>query len=342
MNRPVITLLLATTLFQSLNPVASATTALPQANPDLRIVLGYTVQVLPLDSAAGMANGIIVGRANGVGVAYVNGQVIPLPGKPGYTDIQPTGISSNGYIVGFALSANNTRGLFWPSYTNSPFDMGALGSITRPAAVNSQGVAVGAYYQTSIYDLPQAFAWSMSIGMRQIAPPLSNQSQAFDISDSGYVAGFAWYGTTQAATRWYPGTFQAGTAAYSDFARKALENGTIFGYGVAWDLSNHPQTIAPTSASTVYDMSDVGRRVGTNLFQVPRRAWTVAPNTTSVQILPVPSGAVDTYANNVNGCGAILGLASYADGSTRAVLWTKMLCDQMPVYALQNMPGPTR
>lgn len=319
--------------------MAANSTAIPPAPlsaiPDLRIGLGYTVQILPLDSAAGMAGGIIVGRLNGVGVAYVNGQVTPLPGKPGYTDIQPTGISSNGYIVGFATSANNTRGLFWPSYTNSPFDMGGLGAVTRPAAVNSQGVAVGAYYATSIYDLPKAFAWSMSIGMRSIAPPLSNQSQAFDISDSGYVAGFAWYGLQQAATRWYPGTFQAGSAAYGDFARKSLENGTIFGYGVAWDLNNQPQTISPGSASYVYDMSETGRRVGTNLFQVPRRAWTVAPNSTTVLILPVPSGAVDTYANNVDSCGAILGQVSYADGSTRAVLWTKFLCDQLPVYALQ-------
>jgi hypothetical protein len=292
---------------------------------------GYTVQVLPLDSAAGAGNGIIVGTANGVAVAYVNGHATPLPGKEGYTNIQPTSISPNGYIVGYADSANNTRGLFWSSMTNAPIDMGALGSITHPAAVNSQGVAVGAYYPTSVWDAPTAFAWSPSGGMHSIAPNLSNQSQAFDISESGYVAGFAWYGVLQTATRWYPGTFQAGTVAYSYFAWRAMENGTVFGQTVSWDLSDQATTIAPTPASYVYDISESGRKVGNNLFDVPRRGWTVDPGSNTLQILPVPTGAVDSYANKIVGCGGILGQVSYPDGTTRAVLWTKLTCDPLPV-----------
>jgi hypothetical protein len=320
-------------------PTVIVTTALlpvmaQAATPELLLNLfSYHAQVLPLDSAAGMGDGIIVGTANGVAVAYVNGQVVPLPGKAGYTGVQPTSISANGYIVGYARSANNDRGLFWPSYLNPPRDMGGLGAITRPRAVNSQGVAVGEYYATSVRDLPTAFTWSLSGGIRSIAPPNSNQSQAYDISDSGYVAGFAWSGLEQAATRWYPGTFQAGTAAYGNFAWRAVQNGTIFGYTTAWDLSNHAYNIAPNSISLVYGISDSGRRVGTNIFATPRRGWTVAPGASTALILPVPAGAMDSYATAVDACGSILGSLTYPDGSTKAVLWAKLLCDSSPVLA---------
>jgi len=292
----------------------------------------YRVRVLPLDAAADMSNGIVVGTANGVAVAYVNGQVIPLPGKTGYANIRATAISSNGFIVGSGHSGTNDRGLFWASYNNAPMDMGGLGALTYPRSVNSSGVAVGEFYRTSIDDLPTAFTWSLSGGIRSIAPQSSNQSQAFSISDSGYVAGFAWYGVTQAATRWYPGTFQPGTAAYGNFAWRAMENDTIFGYTTAWDLSNHAYNIAPNAISLVYDMNGNGRKVGTDIFATPRRGWTVAPGGSAAQYLPVPVGAIDSYATRVDRCGTILGSVTYADNTTKAVLWTKMICDELPVF----------
>ncbi|HYX75202.1 MAG TPA: hypothetical protein VE819_11005 [Steroidobacteraceae bacterium] len=45
----------------------------------------------------------------------------------------------------------------------------------------------------------------------------------------------------------------------------------------------------------------------------------------------MPADAVDSYATAVDGCGAILGSVTYADGSTKAVLWTKLICDTAPV-----------
>jgi len=33
----------------------------------------------------------------------------------------------------------------------------------------------------------------------------------------------------------------------------------------------------------------------------------------------------------VDGCGTILGSVSFADGSSKAVLWTKLMCDTAPV-----------
>src|SRR5262245_15499427 len=146
MRKSVSTAVLATALLPAMTP-AAPTAAAPA--PQLLSLFSYSVRVLPLDSAAGMGDGIIVGKANGVAVAYVNGNVVPLPGKAGYSDVQPTSISSNGYIVGYAHSANDDRGLFWASYANAPIDMGGLGAVTHPRAVNAQGVAVGEYYATN-------------------------------------------------------------------------------------------------------------------------------------------------------------------------------------------------
>jgi uncharacterized membrane protein len=209
--------------------------------------------------------------------------------------------------------------------------MGALTAITQPLAVNSQGVAVGVMSQIS--GGCTAFAWSISGGIRSIAPPFSSCSEARDISDSGYVAGWTVYGSDPAAaTRWYPGTFTAGTASYDDFALKVLEDGTIYGYSTSWDLNNQPQSIASDSDTLVEGMSGVGRRVGPHYIhagvQIFTRAWTAAPNSISVQILPVPAGIRDSYAIAVNTCGAILGSVAYDSGKTQAVLWTKPVCDQ--------------
>jgi len=292
----------------------------------------YNIQLLPLDTAAGMNNGIVVGTVGGVASVYVNGEVIALPGKAGYSKVQPTAISSNGYIVGSAQSGSDQRGLFWPSYSNAPVDMGGLGAITLPQSVNSSGVAVGEFFPQSIRDLPTAFAWSMSGGIRSIAPPNSNQSDGYSISDSGYVAGFAWYGDQQTATRWYPGSFEAGSAAYGDFAWKAMENGTIFGYTTSWNLNDQATFIAPNTISLVYDINAQGRKVGTNFFATPQRGWTVPAGSNTAQILPVPAGVVNSFAIQVDGCGSILGYVTFPDGSSKAALWTKLTCDFSQVF----------
>ena len=54
-----------------------------------------------------------------------------------------------------------------------------------------------------------------------------------------------------------------------------MNNGTIFGYTNSWNISNQASSIAPNTISLVYDISDNGRKVGTNIFATPRRGWTV-------------------------------------------------------------------
>ena len=297
----------------------------------------YGIQVLPLDAAAGMTdNGIIIGTINGSPVAYVQGGLILMLGKQTYTNVTPTGVSSNGYIVGYANSGSDVRGLFWSSYANAPIDMGGLGALTYPTAVNSQAVAVGYYSNylpgSTFPGDPTAFTWSPAGGIRSIAPPYTELSQASAISDSGYVAGMAW-SSEQQAERWYPGTFQAGAAAFGNFAYGVLEDGTIFGETVEWNLANQPETIAPDSNSIVDGISGLGRRVGYS-FGVPDQAWTVPPGGGGAETLPVPAGITNSYAYKVDTCGNILGSVAYPDGSTRAVLWTKVFCDS-PLLLLQ-------
>jgi hypothetical protein len=327
----------------------------PIHNPDQ-----YSAQVLPLDYAV-IGDGIIAGTANGVAVVYVDGQVIPLPTLPGYFSVGPTAISSNGFIVGVgnvlgpgprpspappppvletkelavlpAIPVTYTRGLFWPSYSSVPTVMGALGRVTQVFSVNSQGVAVGASHATSLYDLPEAIAWSSSGGIRSIAPPNSEDSQAFSISDTGYVAGEAQYGNEQAATRWYPPNFAPGTMAYGDFGWTAMDDGTIDSYTTSWNLGDQAQSLPPNIlGNVVYDVSRAGREVGFTLGQ--NGGWTVPPGGTTAQMLPAPAGATSFGAYYVDTCGTIVGSASFADGSTKAVMWSKLPCDNQLGVAL--------
>jgi len=332
MKRLVTTLTLMSAVVQSvalsLAGIGDCSAVVLPSPPVTVVQLGYSVHLLPLDTASGMdpAGQIIVGTAKGAAVEYINGQVMPLIGKAGYTKITPTAVSSNGYIVGFATSGNYIRGLFWASYTNAPIDMGALDAATYPQAINSQGVAVG-------YTASKAFIWSISGGIRSIGPPGSVWSQAFDISESGYVAGLSDFGAGANATRWYPPNDQYGIAAYNNYANKVMENGTIYGNDYSWSLpNNQQQSITPTPYSLVYEISTTGRKVGYDYQTL--RAWTVPPGGTAEQTLPVPAGIANSYADEVTGCGVILGSVTYTNGTTQAVTWTKSTCDGGPPTAL--------
>lgn len=294
----------------------------------------HSVRMVPLDIALGMGGGVIIGRKDGVGLAVVNGQAVSLRAKAGYTDLQPSAISRNGQIVGTGKSGGQYRGLFWPTHASDPIDMGALTPITYPRGVNSHGVVVGDMIQTlpTGGTINTAFAWSVASGLRSIAPPLSASSSAHAISDSGFAAGEASFGGQPAAIRWSPGTTQHGVAAFDNIALHVKENGTIYNRFSSWNLVNQVTDIAPHPNDLVEGISERGRLVGTTLGspQLPfRRAWTQAPGT-GFRNLPLPSGATDTFAAQVDDCGSVLGGAVLANGTTQAVFWALSPCDQKP------------
>jgi hypothetical protein len=294
----------------------------------------HYVRMVPLDIAIGMGGGVIIGRKDGIGLAVVDGQAVTLRGKSGYTNLQPSAISRNGQIVGTGKFGDQFRGLFWPSYASDPIDMGALTTITNPRGVNSSGVAVGEMIQPLANGgaIRTAFAWSVAGGLRSIAPALSSSSTAHAISDSGFAAGEASFGGPPAAIRWSPGTTQAGVAEFGATALHVKENGTIYNQTTSWNLVNQETHIAPGAHDLVAGISELGRVVGTTIEtpQMPfKRAWTQGPGT-ALRNLPLPPGATDTFATQVDNCGSVLGGAALANGTTQAVFWALSPCDQKP------------
>lgn len=295
----------------------------------------HSARMIPLDIAVGMGGGVIVGQKNGVGLAVVNGQAVALRGKSGYTDVQPSAISRGGQIVGTGKSGGQIRGLFWPNHASDPIDMGAFTTITNPRGVNSSGVAVGEMIQPLAdgRKIVTAFAWSMAGGLQNIAPAFSKSSSAFAISDSGFAAGEASFGLDTAAMRWWPGTTQSGVAGYGLGATHVKENGTIYHQATSWNLANLATNIAPSANDRVAGISELGRVTGTTLrtTQMPfTRAWTLGLGT-ALRNLPLPTGAIETFATQVDDCGSVLGGAVLANGTTQAVLWALSPCDQPPV-----------
>lgn len=293
----------------------------------------YTMSVLPLDAAFAInKTGAIAGRVGGNAAVYTNGSVVLLPGKAGYSALTATDIADNGFIVGTGLSAGNQRALFWSSTTAAPLDIGAIGNMMFPMAINSQGGVVG--YYTRPGSSPHAFRWSRTSGMTDIAPATTAQSRAYDISDTGYIAGWAFYDSIgQQVVRWYPdgtpGRFN-GSEAY-----RALSNGSIFGIRPApdgatlWPLTGSPIPFGPNAATHfVKQMSAAGRLVG---FTQNYRAWTSRQGSNTPLYLPVPAGALNSYANDVSACGTILGSVKLSTNVDQSVIWHKRLCDDLLV-----------
>jgi probable HAF family extracellular repeat protein len=293
---------------------------------------------LPLDQATDMNDsGLIVGSKNGLAAVYVNGAVQMLASPQGYTDVVAWAVSSNGIIVGSGMSAGHQRPLRWSSYQAPGMDIGSYARYTQPTSVNASGVIVG-YTIASATSSPRAFRYSSSTGMVDIHPAGWDLSQAFHISNSGYIAGFTNGGNNEGyAARWYPsgavGSIARGTG------NRAFEDGRILGTAFLtsggqsariWDLSNTVTLVGPSPTTHfVNQISAAGRMVGvTN----DSRAWTTINGSTTPTYLPVPAGNFGA-ARRVTSCGAVLGSYGTTPFNFRPVLWTRMLCDQSVIVA---------
>lgn len=303
--------------------------------PNLKI-FGYAMSYLPLDAAYAVNNaGAICGKLGANAAVYAQGATLVLLGKNGYSNLQAIDIANNGYIVGTGENSGARRPLFWQSTQAAPLDMSALGQFTTPTAVNSQGTVVG-YYQTSADALPQAFRWAPNSGMQVITPSGASTAQAFDISETGYIAGHAQYfGIGQQVVRWNldgsPSRINA-----TGHADRALDDGRVFGLAAGigaaiWDLHNMMTPLGPKPSTHVVTQHSatnrlVGYTVGEPFGPLP---WTTI-NNSSVQYLPIPTGAIG-FAYDVNACGTIIGSVTLADGTQRAVMWTRLICDRPPI-----------
>jgi uncharacterized membrane protein len=292
---------------------------------------------VPLDEAMAINDaGAIVGVVDGTAAVYAQGVVTLLPGKAGYTNLRALDISNTGYIVGSGESAGNLRPLFWQSASSPPLDMGGLGRYTYPQAINDQGVVVG-YYDATGQSAFIPFTWSRATGYAQILPYGASSAQAFDISDTGYIAGVASYPTIgQQAVRWYPNG-SAGRVADGAYAKRALDNGSVFGRGAGgstlWNLSNAATLIGPEPVTHVVEQRNASLRWVGYTFPPNPRPWTSVDRGVATY-LPMPSGAYG-FAHDVNGCGTVLGRVVGVDGISRPVFWSRIFCDSLPPIVAQ-------
>ena len=232
----------------------------------------YSMTVLPLDAAHAMnAAGVIAGASGGNAAIYRDGNVVILAGMAGYTALAATAISDSGIIAGHGLSAGHQRPLFWANETAAPRDMGALGNWVWCRAVNTHGVVVGSFEQRpSQLGQGQAFRWSLADGLRGIAPEQTWLSVAVDISESGYVTGYATYHADgMYAVRWYPDggigriAFGYGQQVFEGGGVAGQGQGAAFGRSTLWSLQNAATLIGPYPTShIVRHTSRAGRRAG--------------------------------------------------------------------------------
>jgi hypothetical protein len=318
---------------------AESRSALLDTSTSLRVFpgLAYSMTEVPLDAAYAINNaGVIAGSVGGRAAVFSAGAVTTLQAPQSYTDVRADDIANSGRIVGSGMSAGHRRVLYWENAQSSGVDIGAIGRLMFPQSINSQGVIVGYYYPTSMDDLPQGFRWSSATGHAVITPWGAEQAQPFDISDTGYIAGVAWYsGIGQQAVRWYPNG-DNGRITGPAYAHRALDDGSVFGIAAGigstlWNLNNAATPIGPAPGThVVRQRNSANRWVG---YTLPgARPWT-SVGTGAAVYLPTPANA-DGFAHDVNACGTILGSVTL-NGTGRPVYWSRLFCDSLPIFAAQ-------
>ena len=214
--------------------------------------------------------------------------------------------------------------------------MGALGGVVSPMAVNSQGVTVGFYVGPG--GSFQAFRWFPPTGMTAIAPAATLESRALDISETGYIAGFAVYESIgRQAIRW---NLDGSASRIADgLAERARRSGSVFGSGAGgatlWTLAGAATLIGPHPAThVVKQMSAAGRSVGFTVDEpTAPRAWTTRGSNTPLY-LPLPAGARGV-AHDVDTCGTILGSVRLSTNVEQFVIWSRLTCDLLPPVPTQ-------
>jgi hypothetical protein len=296
--------------------------------------LGYSMSYVALDEAYAINNaGVIAGSVGGKAAIFAGGAATILQQPASYTQLRADDIANSGRIVGSGMSAGSRRVLYWENAQSAPLDIGAIARFMFPQSINSQGTIVGYFYPTSMDDLPQGFRWSPSTGFSIITPSGAIQAQPLDVSDTGYVAGVAWYSVIgQQAVRWYPNG-AAGRIAGPAYGDRAFDDGSVLGVSAGigstlWNLSNTATPVGPAPGThKVEHRNSSNRWVG---YTLPgSQPWT-SVGTGAATYLPLPSGAFG-FATDVNACGTILGSAQLSDGTARPVYWSKMFCDNAPV-----------
>jgi hypothetical protein len=262
----------------------------------------------PSEARAINAQGVIVGRCNGMPVIWTakEGQR-SLPVPPGVQGAEPTSVSDGhavGIVNGFGsiqwtitpgLSAAPSAALFSTLSPSAIIISSAVPGLNRPLGVNDAGLVVGDYGSNNI-----AGVWSPTTGFTSIGNLGSGStvccSTLLSVNNSGQATGssLSLDGSGVAATIW-----SAGPSGYRDLG-----------------IPNRPFGHA---------INDAGDVVGTDYsgdadFAGRPTSW-FKSHTGAFNWLPRGSFVTQMDANGINSAGIIAGDVFVADNQPRALAW---------------------
>lgn len=212
------------------------------------------------------------------------------------------GVNESGNVAGYftkkGSGASRERAFFWSS-SGGFRDLGTLGLTSenvRATGLNDSNEVVG-------YAGTRAFLWSSSQAMRDIGLPAGAISGgATAISNSGRVVGF-----------WRATTLFSGRRAFAWSDIKGMQPLSVpagFQDVVAYAINSRGQTVGDGCVSPC------------SVLTLPTRALIWEADGSS-RALPTPPDVQFSTAKGIDDRGRVVGTVRFADGSTRAVLWSE-------------------
>ena len=309
----------------------------PLAEPTATyFVPGYVGNPVPLEVASAMnASGAIVGRGGTPTVAlHRAGTVLRTLASPGraYTWYAAYDINAGGAIVGVARTAGGQpAAVYWASATaTATIIPNTLGGVTSVAhAINDAGTVVG--WATTAAGVRRAYRWTAGSGMVDLgAAPAGIHTEAYGISNTGWVTGYRIEGSTDAPFRTSPTGVsttikldaRTGAMSIADDGTAALTNAQL------WTVAGALVSPFP-GLSPLRRVSSQARGVGTvsRPLKTGGTIETAAVSHQGVLTLLTQPAAANSWAMDVDRCGNVLTLEQLVTGNFRSLLWLRTACD---------------
>jgi probable HAF family extracellular repeat protein len=206
---------------------------------------------------------------SGVRAAVPHYTIADLGTLPGFNDIEPQGLSSNGqYVIGIGTPSGIDYAYYWNSTT--PTQITSAAPNANGNGVNSSGVAVGSSSYAFGHSGVQGDAWTFDGStLTNLDPLLGNHNDSFasGINNGGVVVGSALNGSTIQAYKLNgsTATFLAGLGSSLQSGANSINTaGEIV--GTAYDASSHAHavifngTLSPTDIGSVPGATDMQAR----------------------------------------------------------------------------------
>jgi probable HAF family extracellular repeat protein len=236
-------------------------------------------------------------------------------------------ISNTGEVVGSDSNSGTTATAFrWSSGAGMQHLSGTDTTFVAASAVNDSGTVAGTYHGSGS-TANRCFIWTQANGFEDIGSlgsgicgvaAINRSGQVVGSSEkaSGATHGFLW---TQSGGMQDLGTFLA--FAINDHGVIVGTVPTANGRGVAaiWNKGKISM-LAPGFASGINNQGQVtGTRPGA---QDNYQAFVWNPGDGSIQLIPLPPDAIDSYGQKINGSGEVAGWSMSDQFFSKAFVWT--------------------